>query len=246
MNSLPDYSDYIIFADESGDHGLINIDEDFPAFALSFCMIKKSEYISKVVPNFQDFKFYFWGNDTPILHEHDIRKSKGPFSLLLTNKELRQNFYDRLNNLIAETEMTIFASVIDKIKLKTKYNTPKNPYEIALLFCMERLLDNLLKLNQENKTIHVIFESRARKEDSELELEFLKICNNQGNWGHKSPNFTKIKFKPLFVSKKANSTGLQLADLVARPIALSYLRPDQNNRAFGVIEPKISDIKVFP
>jgi hypothetical protein len=38
--------------------------------------------------------------------------------------------------------------------------------------------------------------------------------------------------------KKANSEGLQLADLTARPIGLSALRPEQENRAAAVLEGK--------
>lgn len=34
------------------------------------------------------------------------------------------------------------------------------------------------------------------------------------------------------------SSGLQLADLVARPIGLSLLRPDQENRSFEVLKEK--------
>ena len=34
------------------------------------------------------------------------------------------------------------------------------------------------------------------------------------------------------------SSGLQLADLVARPIGLHVLRPDQTNRAFEVLKHK--------
>jgi len=41
------------------------------------------------------------------------------------------------------------------------------------------------------------------------------------------------------VPKAANSAGLQLADLMARPIGLKHIRPDQPNRAFDIIEPKI-------
>jgi len=45
-------------------------------------------------------------------------------------------------------------------------------------------------------------------------------------------------FVPIFASKKANSSGLQFADLVARPIGLNALQPDQKNRAFEIIKHK--------
>lgn len=47
-------------------------------------------------------------------------------------------------------------------------------------------------------------------------------------------------------TKKANSSGLQLADLTARPIGLNFLRPEQNNRAFDIIKGKIYGYKKFP
>ena len=34
------------------------------------------------------------------------------------------------------------------------------------------------------------------------------------------------------------SSGLQLADLVARPIGLDFLRPEQENKAFEVLKKK--------
>jgi hypothetical protein len=45
-----------------------------------------------------------------------------------------------------------------------------------------------------------------------------------------------------FVDKKSNSTGLQLADLAARPLGLSYMRPEQENRAAKVLQQKM----IFP
>jgi hypothetical protein len=47
-----------------------------------------------------------------------------------------------------------------------------------------------------------------------------------------------LPFNVVFASKQVNSSGLQLADLVARPIGLSVLRPEQPNRAFDVLRRK--------
>lgn len=56
--------------------------------------------------------------------------------------------------------------------------------------------------------------------------------------------------------KKTISTGLQIADLIARPIGLRILRPDQPNRAYDIIAKKLRrspsggvegwGLKVFP
>lgn len=47
------------------------------------------------------------------------------------------------------------------------------------------------------------------------------------------------QFEIVFASKMTNSSGLQIADLIARPTGLSVLRPEQVNRAFEVIKEKI-------
>jgi len=47
-----------------------------------------------------------------------------------------------------------------------------------------------------------------------------------------------LPFEIIFSDKKVMSSGLQLADLVARPIGLSHLRPGQYNRSFEVLKEK--------
>ena len=86
---------------------------------------------------------------------------------------------------------------------------------------------------QQGRTVHVIFESRGRKEDRELELEFRRIAASNNRSGYGRQDYGMFEFPPVFVPKAANSVGLQPTDLTARPIALSYLRPDQSNRAPG-------------
>ncbi len=225
---------------------MLSIDAQYPVFALAFCLLRKEDYMSRIVPRMQSLKFRTWGHDAVILHERDIRKSKGDFALLRTNADLRRAFFRDLNDLIASAPIGIIASVIDKIRHRAKYVDPWNPYEIALRFCMESLLDKLAESEEVGRTVHVIFESRGRKEDSILEREFNRITSNQGQWGHRRPDFTRFAFRCVFVPKTANSSGLQLADLIARPIALSYLRPEQPNRAWEIIEPKLLARKCFP
>lgn len=244
---MAEFSDFVVFVDESGDHGLVSIDQEYPVFALAFCVMRKDDYARHVTPAIQEFKFGIWGHDAVVLHEHEIRKSKGPFAFLLTNPVLRGRFYDGLNRLIEDAPMTIFASVIDKEALRQKYIRPRNPYEIALLFCMERLHAMLLQEGQEGRTVHVVFESRGKKrEDPELELEFRRITGNDRQWGYRSVDFTRFDFQPVFMSKTTNAAGLQLADLTARPIALATLRPEQANRAYEIIRPKLRAVKRFP
>ena len=243
---MPDFSDFIVYADESGDHGMVSIDPQYPVFALTFCVMRKDAYTAEIVPAMQGLKFGIWGHDTVVLHEHEIRKSLGPFGVLRTDRALRTRFMDELNALIQTAPMTIFASVIDKEKHRAKYANPWNPYEIALHFCMERLHMMLTDEKQHGKTVHIVFESRGAREDAELELEFRRIAGNDSHWGYRRHDFSRFDFQPVFIPKAANASGLQLADLTARPIALSQLRPGQPNRAFEIIRPKLGGLRCFP
>ena len=86
----------------------------------------------------------------------------------------------------------------------------------------------------------------ARHDGRELELEFRRIAANDSGSGPGRRNFGLFDFQPVFVPKAANSVGLQLADLTARPVALSHLRPKQRNRAFEIVRPKIGGLARLP
>ena len=103
---------------------------------------------------------------------------------------------------------------------------------IALRFGLERVYEYLKKLEQVESLTHVIAEKRGKREDGELELEFRRIVDGDNYRSQQLP------FKIVFADKTSNSCGLQLADLVARPVGLSVLRPDQTNRAYEVVKGK--------
>ncbi|RYZ73588.1 MAG: DUF3800 domain-containing protein [Proteobacteria bacterium] len=243
---MPQFSDYIVFADESGDHGLTSIDAQFPVFTLAFCIVAKDDYQDSIVPAFHKFKFEYWGHDAVVLHEHELRKSEGDFAFLRTNAALRARFMDDVSDLMTNAPFEVYATTIDKEKLQARYANPWNPYEVAMQFQMEYLLSYLQARGQRGRTVHVLFESRGKKEDRDLELEFRRVCANGRRWGWRRPNYQIMTFEPVFVPKNNNSIGLQMADLVARPIALKTMRPRQQNRAYDLIRPKLRYTKVFP
>ena len=98
--------------------------------------------------------------------------------------------------------------------------------------CLENLYSFLKEKNQEDKITHIVVERRGKKEDNELELEFRRVCDG-ANWFNQ-----KLPFQIQFADKKTNSAGLQLADLVARPIGVHVIKPEQPNRAFNILEEK--------
>jgi hypothetical protein len=241
-----DKGDFIIYVDESGDHSLANVNKDYPVFVLTFCLFNIDDYINAAVPILQRFKFKYFGHDQIVLHETDIRKNKAPYGFLRTDRELRENFLSDLSATIEKTPFTIVPVLIDKIKLNKRYTQPMNPYNLGLRFGLERLNNILLSQGQEGKEITIVFEKRGENEDKDLELEFLRICNDNEQFGYKKVNFGNIVYRFLLADKKTNSSGLQLADLTARPIGLNFLRPEQNNRAFDIIKSKLYGYKKFP
>jgi len=243
------FSDYIVFVDESGDHSLESINGDYPIFVLAFCIVAADAYVSQIATAVRRLKWSLFGHDMVVLHEHSIRKKSGAFSKL--GKVERDQLMQGLTGIIAQAPMTIVAVVIDKVRHKERYQTPEHPYHLAMQYGLERVHDFLHSKGQMERTTKIIFEARGASEDAELELEFRRVCDSQNR------NRRIYPFEIVIADKRINSEGLQLADLVARPIGLHVLRPTQANRTWSVLEPKLftgisgvthigNGLKVFP
>lgn len=221
------YSTHVVYVDESGDHSLESIDAQYPVFVLAFCVFQKTYYARNVVPALETFKFKHFGHDVVVLHETDIRKERGEFRF--SSRPHKDAFLDELTDIIEANNFILIGCVIDKLRLKER---GENPYHVALGFCLETLFELMQEKHQDELPTHVVVECRGKKEDAELELEFRRVCAGENRFGKPLP------FEVVFADKKTNSTGLQLADLVARPIGLSVVRPAQANRAFDILKQK--------
>lgn len=224
-----DFSDYIVFADESGDHGIKTINPENPIFVLAFCIFRKADYVSIVKQAISKFKISFWGHDLVVLHNHEIRKSKGEFSFLF-NEEFRRIFLHSINEMIRTLPFSIAATAIDKRHLEGNIGST-NPYVLALGSCLEQTIDFLQEKGQQNLLTHIIVESRGKPEDQDLGLAFDQIANQRFSESY-----------PLsirFAHKQTNSSGLQIADLVAHPISRHILKKDQPNKAFDIVKEKL-------
>lgn len=139
-------------------------------------------------------------------------------------------FMNEYWKIIDDAKTTIISCVIDKILHKQKYVMPDNPYELSMKTCIEQF-NHFLQANhvENNNTTHIVVEKRGKNEDGDLELAFRRICEN-------NPYNLKLRM----ASKQSNCAGLQLADLIARPIGLRILRPMQPNRGFDIVCKKLS------
>lgn len=217
------FSDYIIYADESGSPVLSADHEDYPVFVLVFLIVRKDYYATTLVPQVQLLKFDYVGHDQLILHERDIRRQSNQFAFLQVDPTVRASFIARVNDIMKGAEVDICCAIIDKTKLQGKYASPWSPYDLALTFCMEKAASVLWRKGERMTDVNVIFEARGANEDRQLELEFRRIAGGSPRIGDRTLTLAQYNWSAMFVDKRANSTGLQMADLAARPLDRSAL-----------------------
>lgn len=241
---------YNFFIDESGDHGLTKVDTDFPVFLLCGVLMKEEDY-ETVRQEINTLKYSIWGNKEVIFHSRDIRKCEKEFQKLF-DLELKKYFYDELNKIISNSPYTIIASAIQKDRFIKQFGKLQDDvYEVALSFVIEQAIVALNSI-EANASLSIVIEKRGKKEDKQLDDHFQRIvARGTGKLSAKqvalcNPTFT-------FKNKRENINGLQLADLVAYPIARYVIEPNRANPAFDVLEPKIyrtngglEGLKIYP
>jgi hypothetical protein len=242
---------YYLYIDESGDHGLTTLNQDFPVFLLCGVIISATDY-EEIRKSLNVIKRTLWGNKEVIFHSRDIRKCEKEFSVLF-DMDKKKWFYDTLNNTIQSHNYAVIASAIQKDKYIKRFGLLSNDvYELALSFIIERAVFYLDDIVDADKELEIIIEKRGKKEDRKLEEHFQRlIARGTGFVSPQRLNHYKLKID--FKSKKENINGLQLADLIAYPIARYVIDPGRANPAFDQVEPKIYSkkgkrygLKIFP
>lgn len=228
------FGDYLVFVDESGDQSLVHINPQYPVFVLAFAIVRKTDYTRLISRELQEFKLRHWGHDEVVLHEHEIRKPRDAFAFLL-HRPARERFLSELNQLMATLPLTLVAVIIDKPAFAAHHTDPEPgfAYDHAMQTGLDAVFHHRADHGQADLLTPVVVERRGRREDTALELAFRRYCTTGNVHGRTLP------FDLVMVPKTANSPGLQLADLIARPIGLHHLRPHQPNRAFELLRPKL-------
>ncbi|TAE36269.1 MAG: DUF3800 domain-containing protein [Sphingobacteriales bacterium] len=242
---------YNLFIDESGDHGLSNLNPNFPVFVLCGIVISEEEY-EKVRIGFNNIKKDIWNNENVIFHSRDIRKCEKEFKYLF-DLNLKNQFYHQLDNIIETANYNIIASAIKKEKyIKLYGKLSDDVYEISLSFIIERAIFYLDSLKQDNLSLTINIEKRGLKEDKKLTEHFQRLLA-RGTGYISAERMSKYHLSIHFKSKKENINGLQLADLVAYPIARHVLEPERINPAYAIFKAKFYTasgkrygLKIFP
>jgi hypothetical protein len=236
---VSDFSDYIVYADESGSPALGRSDPDYPVFVVAFIVVRKSVYCEKLVPALQKLKFEFFGHDQIILHERDIRRQGGAFTVLRNNPETRDAFLQSVTDFVQEADLCTIACAIRINHVQQSLISPATAYDLAVGNCLRQLGNFLSEKDQLNLEVPVIFEARGHAEDRALELEFRRQIDAKYYTSDVRLDTSRKSIFPMFADKRSNSSGLQIADLFARPIGLKALNPDRRNRAFDTLSKKL-------
>ena len=133
-----------------------------------------------------------------------------------------------------------------KDKLIRLYVDPADPYDLALLFAMERLVSVLEGAHQKDVTI-VAEKGAGRPKTANFTLHSKELSRAgtgiTSHWGR----FKAIRWTLKFIPKSMNIIGTQMADLAAYPIARRVLDRDKPNLAYDVVKVKLCrQLKIFP
>jgi hypothetical protein len=179
------------------------------------------------------------GSDA-VVHEPDIRRGRVPFQ-----GSQGEAAVATLPAILGELDFAALAVVVRRAEYVATFGTgpldaslPDHVYLMALDFLMERVVLVLDKQFGGARAV-VVAESRGPKEDALLQHEFSRL--HLDGTSYISPAWFRqqldsgIRFHP----KTANITGLQLADLLARPVGEKVSNPRSDPPRWAVFRDKL-------
>ena len=245
-------SKYYLFLDECGDQNLANFDSQFPVFVLCGIIVS-SDKLKLLNEQIDELKLKFWGKNSVILHSRDIRKCDKDFKILFDNN-VKEEFYRAVNSIMAQNDVYVIVCCgILKEPYIRQLGKLNDVYAQSLSFVLERTVFYLDTVNKSDGIdLNIIAEQRGKKEDKNLNLFYSSLLDNGTYWvkPERLRDYChKFEFKP----KSHNINGLQIADLIAYPIARHILNPEKDNPAYSIIEgniyhegSKIMGLKILP
>jgi hypothetical protein len=262
----PPSAGYTLYLDESGDHGLVRVNPEYPVLALCGIAVDDARDSGHVAPSVDQFKVEQFGNANVALHYRAMAQKAGPFSFL-ADPSRAWAFEGDLAQLVRRLDMTVFCAAINKAEYVVRHGRtrpvdrylPTNLYLMALDFVLERFV----KLLEEEGTAagrvvtgRVIAETRGARENEELREEYDEL-RRRGTQFVSAIRFRRVLWPELqFAEKSARLAGLELADVCAAPIATQVLKPGTPSAMWEAIAPKIwvsgvarkghLGLKVFP
>ena len=223
----------LVFIDESGDRGLRAPGSGTNALAVASCLFTQRDYVELVDPTLRGLKREFFGRDDFALHEIDIRKRKGMFTSL-GGDQRRFEFEAKVRELISLLPFRLAAVVVDKRSFYGRASSDLDIYELSFRTGF-RLLDRFLGTTRSIVRVDLIAETRGSYEDTRLIETFQRFEAQPGLMRGTA------SYELHFAGKQDVVAGLEIADLVANPIARHVLGFPQPLVTFDQIQDKFFD-----
>lgn len=206
----------ILFLDESGDHSLDKIDPQYPVFVLGGCIVDEVYHEKQMIDKVSGYKRELFGRDDFIIHTADIVRRRGVFHKL-TDKVLRERFYEKTNLLMTYLDYKVVACGIKKDEHLSHYGlAAMDPYMLSLRILVERFVYEIKSRSPQEKGI-IIAESRDETLDNQLRLSWIDL-RTSGTEYLSATQIRKHVAELQIREKSQNIAGLQVADLVVSPI----------------------------
>lgn len=234
-----DRSKYYLFIDECGDHNLAQYDPCFPVFTLCGILVSRQN-LDALNKAFEDLKIEIFGSTDVIIHSVDIRKWRGPFTVL-ADDAVRVRFFEGIERILCQHETYVIVSCTilkEQLKKFCVRGEEEDVYGLSLSYLIERSIFCVDNREGEMSEISIVVERRGKKEDRKL----LNYYNGLRNIGTKwvTPERFRARVRDFsFKNKKDNIIGLQIADLIAYPVTVHLLHPDRSNLSYETVKHNI-------
>jgi hypothetical protein len=248
--SHPFVNSYRLYIDESGDHTYNNLENPAHKYlGLLGVWFRRPDHYVSFASDLERFKEKLFGKrpDNPvILRRSEIINKKGPFGMLKDPNKC--NLFDaELLEIVGRANFKMVCLILNKETHKAQYVDPFHPYHYCVATMLERYCG---WMEYKNSVGDVVAESRGKEEDLQLKQAYRNTYES-GTRFFSHERFQKtltshdIKIRP----KSANIAGLQLADILARPVKCALLAKmgmvqdsggTYGTKMFAVAEPKFN------
>lgn len=213
---------YRMYIDECGTDDIVSCEiPQHRHLALTGVIISHDDVINIATPGLNKLKDRFFPKDDPdaertVLHRSDFLAAKGDFHAL-GDPAIFREFEDALHQYLSALPHWVITVVIDKYAmLKNDHWKLKEPYHLGAGVLAEKFVQFL---DRKNARGDIYAESRKHKKNTALASHLTQACERGTLFVPNPERFKKrlTTFEIEFREKKHNNTGLQIADIYAKP-----------------------------
>ncbi|EXL04947.1 hypothetical protein BG36_09000 [Aquamicrobium defluvii] len=237
---------YRLFLDEVGVEVVKRLHRDnFRYLSLTGVVMKLSHARDYLEPAFDRIKADIFDQDPddPIcFHRTDIRGRKGPFECL-KHESNRDEFDRRILQVMSDAEYRVITVFIDKQWMVAQAHWEQtHPYHYLMEIMVEKYAQFLRRMSSIGD---IMPEARGNAQDQALQAEFDRCQRSGTRYVDAREICQRIKAPSLkFRTKKNNSAGLQLCDLVAHPSHFTIRQNLKHEVNLGPFCERVSEILV--